>query len=177
MKEYLEQHKIMHSKNNVFVGNSLLKYSKYIKEIISDTKPERLLDYGCGKGLQYTISLAHKDWGMENCPVLYDPCYEPFSYKPEGKFDMVICTDVLEHVPREELGEVVRDIFRFTDGLAFFGVSVRPAKKNLPNGNNAHSTIKPISWWKAKIDKHNINDVKYDLCYEDPDTPEIIKKF
>jgi hypothetical protein len=44
-------------------------------------------------------------WGVESIRC-YDPGYPPFSTLPEGRFDGVICTDVLEHCP-EELKEKI----------------------------------------------------------------------
>jgi hypothetical protein len=80
--------------------------------------------------------------------VCYDPAYEPHSGLPEGKFDGVISTDVLEHCPEEDLPWVIEEIFGYAKRFVFANVACFPARKKLPNGENAHCTIKPIEWWQ-----------------------------
>ena len=41
----------------------------------------------------------------------YDPGYEPHSRLPQGKFDGVLCTDVLEHCPQDDLEWIVGELF------------------------------------------------------------------
>lgn len=151
-ERYLDQYKQMHeSDENVFVGKSTFKHNKEIREIITKTNSTLLLDYGCGKGRQYTVHKLHENWGVAQ-PVLYDPAYEPFSKAPEGiNFHGVICTDVLEHIPEEALDEVLGDIFSYANRFVFLNVSTRPAGRLLPNGENAHCTVKPHKWWKELI--------------------------
>ena len=164
MKEYLKQHKIMHEGKKTFAGNTLFVYSKPLKEILSFFKPDSLLDYGCGKGAQYTSRKAHEEF---NCPMptLYDPCYEPFERKPTGTFAGVICVDVLEHVPEEDLDNIIKDIFAYTESFVFIGISIKLAKKSLPNGKNCHATVKPPNWWKEKVLQHKPHNIKTFLYY------------
>ena len=58
--------------------------------------------------------------------------------------------------------KVLKDIFNYCalDGFVFFGVSFIKAKKILPNGKNAHATVKPPDWWSEKISKNNIANSK-----------------
>ena len=60
-----------------------------------------LLDYGAGQGWQYTEECYHVLWNI--MPTLYDPAVAAFHVKPSQRFDGVICTDVLEHIPEAEL--------------------------------------------------------------------------
>lgn len=151
---YLSLYMQMHSEDpNVFVGKSTAKHSKDIKELIKLTGAVSLIDYGCGKGRQYTEHRLHEEWGVPQ-PYLYDPAYSPYNKLPEcdRTFDGVICTDVLEHVPEDGLDYVLDDLFTLADKFVFINVSTRPAGRKLPNGENAHCTVKPHSWWENIIE-------------------------
>jgi hypothetical protein len=110
-----------------------------------------LLDYGCGEGKQYTIEYWHSFWNI--MPTLYDPAVKEFSKRPKGQFDGVICTDVLEHVPIDELDVAIEDLVGYSKLWCFVSVCCRRAKtnKNLPDGRNAHVTIRPRRWWRDKL--------------------------
>ena len=71
--------------------------------------------------------------------------------KPAGRFDIVICTDVLEHIPEHEIPIVLKEIDGYAWEIVFLSICTREARKTLPDGRNAHLTIKPPDWWKGKI--------------------------
>ena len=63
-----------------------------------------------------------------------------------GQFDAVVCTDVLEHVPIEELDGVIADLVGYARLWCFISVCCRRAQaghKRLPGGRNVHVTIRP----------------------------------
>ena len=72
---------------------------------------------------------------------------------PRARFDGVISTDVLEHCPAEDIPWIIDEIFSFADEFVYLNVACYPAKKLLPNGENAHCTIEPPEWWKAHFDR------------------------
>ena len=115
---------------------------------------QTILDYGCGKGWQYSKWNIQEDWGGI-VPTLYDPGVETLSKKPDGKFNGVVCVDVLEHLDENSVDYVLSDIFNYATKFVFLTVALyKEKKKSLPNGRNFHSTVKPINWWKTKISKH-----------------------
>lgn len=144
-----DQYSQMHAEGH-FKGYSLLPHVEDIAAIVKRYNAKTLLDYGCGKGLQYTEAKAHEAWGGI-MPTLYDPHVEKFSVKPVGNFDLVICTDVLEHVPEEEIEGVLKAIGLMRAANTFLVICTRPAKKNLPDGRNCHLTVKNKEWWMLKI--------------------------
>ena len=133
-----------------FQGSSLLKHVKEIAELVSKTGSTTLLDYGCGSGIQYSLHSSHLYWGGI-LPTLYDPASREHSSRPSGKFDGVICTDVAEHIPEEEIDDFLDDIFGYADKFIFITICTRPAKKLLPDGRNTHLTVRPEEWWIDKI--------------------------
>ena len=141
-----------------FPGFSLDAQLSRIKALITRTGADTLLDYGCGKGQQYlprpikdesgTIWPAVIDYLDIGELVCYDPCYEPHNILPEGKFDGVISTDVLEHCIEEDIPWIVAEMFAYANRFVFAAIACYPAKTTLPNGENAHATVRPIDWWK-----------------------------
>lgn len=138
----------IHKNRKRFPGHSLRPYVNRIAQLVERHQPERLLDFGAGKGRQYTEDRAHEKWGGL-MPVLYDVGLPEFAQRPEGRFGGVICTDVLEHIERDDLQAILDDLISYTDegGFLFLVIACRPANKKLPDGRNMHVTIEPPSWW------------------------------
>ena len=114
-----------------------MKLLPAIEELINFLSPKSILDYGCGKGL-LVRTLAQK------YPTIkvygYDPGVQEFENLPEDKIDFVINTDVLEHIPQEELPETIQLISCLSRNV-FFHLNHTKAIAILPNGENAHCTI------------------------------------
>jgi hypothetical protein len=140
-----------------FPGFSLDAQLGRIKALIAQTGADTVLDYGCGKGRQYeprpitgedgSVWPGVIDYWDVGEVVCYDPCYEPYNKLPQGKFDGVICTDVLEHCPEQDLPWIISELFAYATRFVFANVACFPARKRLPNGENAHCTIQPAEWW------------------------------
>lgn len=112
-------------------------------------KPASVLDYGCGRG---NLAEFFRD-RMGATIRKYDPAIPELSEAPTGSFDLGLNTDVLEHVPEDEIDGILAAI-RALCKNAFFNVHLIHAREILSNGENAHCTLKPPAWWKAKIAKH-----------------------
>jgi hypothetical protein len=160
-----------------FPGYSLLQQAARVKQLLDHYESSSVLDYGSGKARQYEpMELKLSDgrsfpdipsfWGMASL-VCYDPAYPPLSRLPSEQFDGVICTDVLEHCPEEDMSWIVDEIFGFARKFVFAIVACHPAVKCLPNGENAHCTIKPIVWWKALLDEvaGRFSHVRYHIVF------------
>lgn len=142
-----------------FPGKNLKPQATRIRALIQRTGATTVLDYGCGKGTQYNpwtvkdaqgrelVTSVMDYWGVDEV-ACYDPGYAPYAALPEGRFDGVVCTDVLEHCPREDLPWIVEELFDFAGAFVFANVASYPAGKHLPSGENAHCTIEPVAWWE-----------------------------
>lgn len=146
----IDQYREMHEKG-WFEGQSLLGHAYKIGRLVAKYRAQSLLDYGCGKGWQYTRWNAQAAWGGL-MPALYDPATE-YSTKPSGTFVGVICTDVAEHVPKAEVDAFLADVIGYAHCFVYFAICGRPAGKNLPDGRNSHLTLEPRAWWLHAI--HN----------------------
>lgn len=145
----LAQYRQMHQRDDLFHGFSVVQYSGHIEQLLKGMGCTTVLDYGCGKGRQYEDGALASKWGVT--VSLYDPGYAPLSAMPGGTFDAVVCTDVLEHVDEQDVGRVLVEIFSKADRAVFLGISCRPAVKVLPNGENAHVTVRDPKWWEQAV--------------------------
>lgn len=102
-----------------------------------------ILDYGCGENklaeAMNPVRVSGYDPGIPERAGMPKPC------------DLVVCTDVLEHVEPEHLTAVLDHIFRLTGKGAYFVISTRPANAILPDGRNAHICLMSRSEWFQKI--------------------------
>lgn len=142
--DYIEQYKILHGKDAQY-GASSLKFIEEIAVVIDHLCPRKVLDFGCGKG-------ALLNGLIERYPGIvfygYDPAVPGRDKLPGEKFDLVINTDVLEHIPEHILPSVLEEIASLS-GNVYFNLHHALAKTILPNGENAHCTVKPSDWYHA----------------------------
>lgn len=169
-KDLLAMYRTMHSEGdsnygiaaeNMFSGISLPPQMPRIKNLIDRIGAKSVLDYGCGKALMYRSSPIEVEgksynnikeyWGVDQI-FLYDPGHQPYSQLPTQKADLVVCTDVLEHCPDQDVVWILKEIFSYASKGVYLNISCYPARKKLPNGENAHCTIRPQHWWQGALD-------------------------
>lgn len=154
-EEYLQLNRNLHDSSEVY-GISGQKYADHVSELLLTLGfPEQgctVLDYGCGKST-LRQSLRHIANGAVTADGNwqdYDPCI-PGKDMPPKPADLVVCTDVMEHIEPECLEAMLDDLRRLTKVLLFAIVATRSAKKTLSDGRNAHLIIEPANWWLAKF--------------------------
>ena len=160
-----------------FQGQSLTGHISKIRELIKKHSAATVLDYGSGKGHPYQSKNIKADDGVVypdmksllnvRSITCYDPGYKPFQELPSGKFDSVISTDVVEHCPKDDLPWIIDEIFGYASKFVFINAACYPAKKSLPNGENAHCTVEPPEWWSQQFHAviQNWPDVVCYGCY------------
>ncbi|MBM3727390.1 MAG: class I SAM-dependent methyltransferase [Acidobacteria bacterium] len=147
----------------VFAGGSLRDHLAVVRQLARHTDAASVLDYGAGKGLLYgerdlklpdgtVIPSVREYWGVREIR-LYDPGVPEHATRPEGQFDGVVSTDVLEHIPEEDIDWVLAECFGFARRFLYMNIASYPAKKILPNGWNAHVTIEPPEWWRKRVER------------------------
>jgi len=119
-----------------------------VMELIAEFECADALDYGAGKK---TLSKALKETGFEAIKD-FDPAIPEISAPPEPA-DLVICSDVLEHIEPEYLDRVLFHIRSLCKKAVFFRVCMIPCtSKSLPDGTDPHKLVHDYDWWKAKIE-------------------------
>lgn len=123
-------------------GVSGHKWAGLVKQIAEEIKAETILDYGCGKRtLEQALGFPIRN---------YDPAIEGFDGEP-SRSDLVVCTDVLEHIEPNCLDDVLEDLRRVTLDRGIFVIATRSAQKALPDGRNAHLIVENYKWWLPKL--------------------------
>ena len=108
-----------------------------------------VLDYGTGKGL--LVKRLRKKLPAEIEVSGYDPAVDQWSQKPNSKFDIVTCLDVLEHIEMQSIDSVLDDLSFLTTNICYVVVDLQPAVKRLADGRNAHILLAPPEWWITRF--------------------------
>lgn len=135
-------------------GVSGKAYAGEVRTLAREYGCKTILDFGCGKA---TLSKALK-WSFLTVHN-YDPAIPEYAELPP-QCDLVVCTDVLEHVEPEYLSTVLYNLMTVTNKVAFFAIATRPAKKTLADGRNAHLIQQTAEWWMTQL-KQYFNIVRF----------------
>ena len=91
---------------SAWAGLDAKNYAEEIKCLRRHHRARTLLDYGCGKGHQYTRKTPTFDemTGFRSY-YLFDPCVEDYKKPPRSnrKFDAIICLQVIRHIPDQDI--------------------------------------------------------------------------
>lgn len=115
------------------------KWARYIAATCRKYGYESVLDYGAGKGALKS-ALVGRDVRE------YDPAVPGKDARPSSA-DLVVCTDVLEHVEIECMRDVLQDIVSLADKSVLLSISCRVGQKRLADGRPAHITVRSAEWW------------------------------
>jgi hypothetical protein len=138
--EYLEQNRKLHSEGRYGISGG--KWANVVLQLCERHQTRDVLDYGCGQRLLE----KGLGWKIRN----YDPCIGDLDAPPEPA-DIVVCTDVLEHIEPECLDDVLDDLKRVVQKKGFLVIATRPAEKFLPDGRNAHLIQQSSGWWLPRL--------------------------
>lgn len=96
---------------------SFVAQESVLLTVLADLRPESVLDVGCGWGRIGVLIDGVTDYrGIELSPERVERCRRAgldvvqadlFEYAPEHKPDLVLCTEVLMHLPPGLVGEAV----------------------------------------------------------------------
>ncbi len=139
--EYRRLNETLHHENGMY-GMGGANHAMNIIGMSAYFRTEDILDYGCGKGmlgLQMPFPIQQ-----------YDPAVLKRSSLPMPA-DIVVCTDVLEHVEPECIDAVLMHLKDLTKRAGYFTIGTTPATKILADGRNAHLIVQPVEWWREKI--------------------------
>lgn len=140
--EYKQLNASLHAANLAYgVGGG--KHADVVKKLAKGGKS--VLDYGCGKSY-LSKALDFPIWEYD--PAVPGKCESP---RPA---DVVICTDVLEHIEPDHLQAVLVDLKRVTRSIGYFVIHTGPASKTLPDGRNTHLIQQGESWWRKNLAAH-----------------------
>lgn len=137
-------------------GSTGWKYSGELACMCVRSRPyiKTILDFGCGKG---TMGVYLKEEFPELKLSEYDPGIPGKDTMPSGQFDMVLTSDVLEHVEPELLDNTLIKLQALTKYVLFNDIACSPTYKLMGEGphvgEDLHLIIEEPEWWRARFKK------------------------
>lgn len=118
-----------------YLGVRARSNAEFLVQLFPGPRPGRVLDYGGGSGVLADCLRAAGFPEVEN----YDPFVPAHSNRPDGRFDCVVCFEVVEHSTDPE--DTFADMMDFLSepGLIVFSTVLQPADIDRQG----------LSWWYA----------------------------
>ena len=147
-ERYIDLHRELHESPRRFTGLSLREWIEEIDQLMITHDCKNILDYGCGKARFWPAHWLEKIQG-------YDPAVENFSEEPRPA-DMVVCTDVMEHIPESSVDDILKHInslsnkwiFFVIDSIYFFSIEFNtyfPFLRNVGRTSDNNSSVKSFA--------------------------------
>nr|VFJ86056.1 MAG: Methyltransferase domain-containing protein [Candidatus Kentron sp. LFY] len=130
-------------------GNTSVKLIARLLPHIRELAPASILDYGCG---QSTL-VNHLDYRQGVALYRYDPAIPDIATLPVEHVDLVVNTDVLEHIPESDIPTVLAHMATIADN-AIFSIDTTESEQILPDGSDAHCTVRNRNWWAGILADH-----------------------
>ena len=138
---------------NVYSDAEPLKFSDQLEKIIGYFNAKTALDYGSGGSDLNKTKLSNGVKFIDYIGLNKIHSFEPARSKiSKRKSDIVLCFDVLEHIFINDVPWVINDLFKHANKCIVVNVACYNAAALLPNGENAHITVRPSSWWLGQIE-------------------------
>lgn len=140
-------------------GRAGKSHLQQVMAFAHETGSTCVLDYGCGTG---TLGLEMRK--IDGAPYVHD--YDvgiPGKDLPPPARDLVVCTDVMEHVEPGMVDNVLRHIHNLALKAAYFTIALTPSERILNDGNNAHLTVREDRWWLDKIRQAGFRVVRHEM--------------
>ena len=121
----------------------------------------RVIDFGCGTGRAglklheagYDVLLVDFAGNCRDKEALVLPFRKHDLTQPlEERATYGFCTDVMEHIPPEQVDTVLSNIFACCE-RAFFQISLTDDVCGELIGHPLHLSVRPIEWWLAKLEQ------------------------
>ncbi len=134
---------------------------RFVSDVCSQFTFDSVLDAGCGEGtvVRRFIDQSKQASGIELSTEALQHCDDlvqqgivrqgsltrlPFT---DGQFDLVFSSEVLEHIPEQDVPDVASELCRVAKHTLFMTISLRPSS----NHNAYHPTLKPRTWWEQQF--------------------------
>lgn len=139
----VQQYRVIHATKRYGPGGLKPEWIEVYKRLTRNLEVRTVLDYGCGRSRDIESLWPQAYHGF------YDPAIPGIDKLPERSFSLGYCTQVMEHIPEEEVEETFRRMLKLSPWWVF-SIHKRPANQILPNGENAHCTQRNEMWWAGE---------------------------
>ena len=136
-----------------WAGYGSYQYADQLRSLVREYNCKTMLDYGCGKGLQYTGKHNFADLINISQLALHDPAYDQYAVLPDGTWDIVICLDVLPFIPESDIDSVIELMLSRCNKICVIAlqeITHTKSKKPLV-------CVKDHAWWQEKLSHNKIH--------------------
>lgn len=145
--EYLREQQLLHAAPRGY-GAKGSRWLEAVTVVGLANCCETILDYGAGQA-SLERALAATGWHPDDV-TSYDPAVAHLAALP-GPADLVVCTDVLEHVEPACVDAVIDHLAILTEKVLFAVISTVATAKTLSDGRQAHVSLHDREWWRAAL--------------------------
>lgn len=120
----------------------------------------KALDVGCGTGIgiRYAVDKGRDVYGIDFADAreewkrhkVEDRCKVASAMDipyPDNSFDMVVCFDVMEHIPEEDALAVLKEIRRVGSRAFVYAIALTEEKSPVGEKVITHINLKDPDWW------------------------------
>lgn len=145
---YLELQRELHGRPRGYGGRGS-KWANGVRGLIDRFRATSVLDYGCGEG---TLIKSLRPMCDSTIRIdEYDPAIPGKDTLPSFA-DLVVCTDVLEHIEPDRLDRVLGHLGFLARKAVFVVIATRPSSKTMADGRNAHLILEDADWWSRRVE-------------------------
>lgn len=150
--EYRKQLRQMHESRpyeKPWGTTSVRNAGQQILSFLSGRPARTLLDFGSGQGtLKAFLNQQRPDIEVTE----YDPGIPGKDELPKIRFDCIVSTDVLEHVEPGSIPDTLEWLSLHAIQSQFHYIACCPCGLILPDGRNAHLTVREPLWWRTEFE-------------------------
>ena len=138
-------------------------FQEHIEKLSTTTQSRTLLDYSFGLGSSLIRSPG---------PLVsrYNPAFAAQTPASCAAADGVVCTDILDFLPDEDVPWMLEELFRHALRFVSVLVSAVPYEQHLPNGSRLQGRTRTLPWWRAHLDSLSPRypDLQWHLTLQPP---------
>ena len=150
-----------------------LRFFGTVADRIAESKPARVLDAGCAMGLLVEALVergidAHgidiSDYAISQAaPAIRDRVRVGSLTTPlDGRYDLIVCIEVLEHMPPADARVALASLCRHADDIIF-------SSSPTDFGETTHVNVQPPEAWAEAFAREGLlRDLDYDASYITP---------
>ncbi len=156
----------------IFANGEFAKEAPTIKKLMERNDCRSMINFGCGNPDAFfkhkyvdKTDVRELEGGGKAHPryksvhhylgypfvKMYDPGIPELAEYPDFPAELVVCTDVLEHIPASDIPWFLDELIKLTTKVLHVTIHLGPAVTILPDGRNAHVCVRPRDWWRQQI--------------------------
>ena len=154
--DYIDQLTQFHgSRTKDWGATGQRNFGQEVKQyLINRPKYETVLDFGAGQGTlgKFVLDdIKRRSRAPKIQWTNYDPGVTKYSKLPSERFDLIVSSDVLEHVEPEMIDQTCAWLRDHAAKALYLHIACDPAGLSLPDGRNVPLSCHKMDWWIEKL--------------------------